>query len=124
MPLGTVEILSRHRRDQLVLVVHVQNGGAGGAMVDQSGNSSCASFGQRLFPHERVHELAVAEILDAVAHGADRIPPSTFSQSKLVAGANVREVKALIRRNGAQPTAKGANRLSHAPNGLYPPSLY
>ena len=93
-------------------------------MVDQSGNSSRASFGQGLSPHERVHELAVVEILDAVTHGADRIPPSTFSQSQPVAGANVREDKALIRGNGAKPTAKGANRQPHAPNGLYPPSLY
>jgi hypothetical protein len=57
-----------------MLVVHVQNVGAGGSVKSQPCNRAGVGFGQGLAPHERVHELSVMEILDSVAHGRTLYP--------------------------------------------------
>jgi hypothetical protein len=43
-------------------------------MKEQPCDRGGMGFGQRLAPHERVHELSVIEILDSVAHGRTLYP--------------------------------------------------
>jgi hypothetical protein len=70
--------LPPYRCDQFILVVHIQNVGGRGAVQNQAGNGVRVGFGQGFVSHERVHELAMVEILDSVAHGRnlDRTPPT------------------------------------------------
>ena len=83
--LGSHAALTPHCYDQSVLVVHVQYGGTGGTMSGQPCDSVRVGFGQRLVPHERVDELAVIEVLDAVTHGRTlSLPTASRNLSSLI----------------------------------------